>query len=97
MIETLKIVAATVVVVGIVAGFLDPWYAPHHLLLESSPDRPRWLGWLVRAHGRRAATLLPIPAFWMVPVGPLIWAPRALARGPKPRPRDIKLELEARA
>jgi hypothetical protein len=46
MIETLKIVAATVVVVGIVVSFLDRWYAPHALLLESSPRRPWWLAWL---------------------------------------------------
>jgi hypothetical protein len=47
----LKIVAATLVVVGIVVGFLELRYTPHTLLLESSPDRPRWLrtgiGWLL--------------------------------------------------
>jgi hypothetical protein len=47
----LKIVAATLVIVGVVVGFVDMKYAPHHLLLESSPDRPwwlsTWLGWAV--------------------------------------------------
>ncbi len=52
MITKLKIVAATVVIVGIIIGYLDiTKYAPHSLLLESSPDRPRWLpswlGWAV--------------------------------------------------
>ena len=47
MIEKLKIVTATVVIVGIVVSFLDRWYAPHALLLESSPNRPWWLAWLV--------------------------------------------------
>jgi hypothetical protein len=47
MIEKLKIVTATVVIVGIVVSFLDRWYAPHSLLLQSSPNRPWWLAWLV--------------------------------------------------
>jgi len=51
MISKLKIVAATIVIVGVIVGFLEMRYAPHQLLLESSPDRPfwlpRWLGWAV--------------------------------------------------
>jgi hypothetical protein len=51
VITSLKIVAATLVVVGIVVGFIELRYAPHTLLLESSPDRPWWLpkgiGWLL--------------------------------------------------
>ena len=51
MITKLKIVAATVVIVGIIIGYLDIKYEPQSLLLESSPDRPRWLpswlGWAV--------------------------------------------------
>jgi len=47
MIEKLKIVTATVVIFGIVVSFLDRWYAPRALLLESSPNRPWWLAWLV--------------------------------------------------
>ena len=47
MIEKLKIVTATVVIVGIVVSFFDRWYAPNALLLESSPNRPWWLGWLM--------------------------------------------------
>jgi hypothetical protein len=47
MIEKLKIVTATVVIVGIVVSFLDRWYAPRALLLESSPNRPWWLAWLM--------------------------------------------------
>jgi hypothetical protein len=44
--KTLKIVAATLVVVGIVLGFLNLYYAPHNLILNSSPNRPSWLPWL---------------------------------------------------
>jgi hypothetical protein len=51
MISKLKIVAATIVIVGVIVGFLEMKYAPHGLLLESSPDRPywlpQWLGWAV--------------------------------------------------
>src|SRR4030095_10333313 len=51
VITSLKIIAATLVVVGIVVGFLELRYAPHRLLLQSSPDRPWWLperiGWLL--------------------------------------------------
>ena len=42
-IAVLKIVAATLVVVGVVVGFVDIKYAPDHILAESSPDRPQWL------------------------------------------------------
>ena len=49
MIEKLKIVTATVVIFGIVVSFLDRWYAPRSRVLESSPNRPWWLGWLVWA------------------------------------------------
>ena len=43
MITSLKIIAGTLVVVGIVVGFIELRYAPHTLLRESSPDRPWWL------------------------------------------------------
>ena len=42
---SLKIIAGTLVVVGIVVGFIELRYAPHALLLQSSPDRPWWLPW----------------------------------------------------
>jgi hypothetical protein len=45
----LKIVAATLTVVGVILSVLDKIYAPHRLLSESSPDYPeflRYLGWL---------------------------------------------------
>ena len=44
--RTLKAVAATLVVVGAFLGYLHLKYAPHTLLLESSPARPGWLGWV---------------------------------------------------
>lgn len=51
MITSLKIVAGTLVVVGIVVGFIELRHAPHTLLLESSPHRPRWfskwIGWFL--------------------------------------------------
>ena len=45
----LKIVAATLTVVGAILSIMDKIFAPHRLLLESSPDYPdflRTLGWL---------------------------------------------------
>jgi hypothetical protein len=48
MTENLKIVIAMVLLFGIVVNFLDRWYAsPRALLLQSSPNRPWWLAWLV--------------------------------------------------
>ena len=46
MIGQLKMLAATLVVVGVVIGFINLKYSPHTLLLESSPKRPAWLQWL---------------------------------------------------
>ena len=46
MIEELKIIAATLVVVGIAVSFYDLKYSPSALLVESSPNRPAWLPWL---------------------------------------------------
>jgi hypothetical protein len=45
-IETLKIIAATLIAVGVVIGFINLKLSPDALLLESSPDRPGWLPWL---------------------------------------------------
>ena len=45
----LKIIAASFTVVGVILSVLDKIYAPHRLLLESSPNYPeflRYLGWL---------------------------------------------------
>ena len=45
----LKLIAATLTVVGAVLSILDRIFAPDYLLLESSPDYPnllRTLGWL---------------------------------------------------
>ena len=51
MITSLKIIAGTLVVVGVVVGFIELRFRPHHLALESSPTRPRWLpegiGWFL--------------------------------------------------
>jgi len=44
-----KIVAATLTVVGAILSILDKIFAPHQLLLESSPNYPdalRTTGWL---------------------------------------------------
>ena len=46
MIEQLKVLAATLVVVGVVVSFINLKYSPHTLLLESSPKRPAWVQWL---------------------------------------------------
>jgi len=46
MIDELKIVAATLVVVGIGISLYNLKNSPDVLLLESSPERPAWLPWL---------------------------------------------------
>lgn len=46
MIAEIKILAASLVFVGIVLGFINLRLEPHSLFLESSPDRPSWLPWL---------------------------------------------------
>ena len=45
MIVQLKIIAATLVVVGIVINLYILKNSPHTLLLESSPEQPAWLPW----------------------------------------------------
>jgi len=45
MIAELKIIAGVLVVVGIVLNFVSLRYAPRALLLEDSPQPPRWLRW----------------------------------------------------
>jgi len=50
MIAQLKIIAATLVVVGIVIGFYILKYSPDTLLIKSSPKFPPWLpllGWSI--------------------------------------------------
>ncbi len=45
----LKIVAGTLTVVGAILSVFDKIFAPHHLVLESSPNYPgalRIIGWL---------------------------------------------------
>lgn len=49
MILTLKIIAATLVVVGILVGYISMTREPHALLLERAPKRPSWLPWLAWA------------------------------------------------
>ena len=43
---TIKIVCGTLVVVALVINFFERKFAPHVLLLQSSPRFPSWLGWL---------------------------------------------------
>jgi uncharacterized protein involved in cysteine biosynthesis len=41
-----KAVCGTLVVVALAINFFERKFAPHTLLLESSPRFPSWLGWL---------------------------------------------------
>jgi uncharacterized membrane protein len=43
--HTVKVVCGTLVAVGLIINFFERWFAPHTLLLESSPNFPEWLGW----------------------------------------------------
>jgi len=57
MIAHIKLIAAILVIVGIVIGFISLKYSPHGLLLESSPKRPAWLPWVGWALTSSAAVL----------------------------------------
>ena len=46
LVHTIKIICGTLVAVGLVINFFERWFAPHTLLLESSPNFPAWLGWV---------------------------------------------------
>lgn len=43
--QAVKLVAGTLVVVGVVLGLLNQLLAPSALILESSPNRPKWMPW----------------------------------------------------
>jgi hypothetical protein len=45
-IVALKIVAAVVTIIGLVFGFLERYFKPSYLLLQSSANYPPWLAWL---------------------------------------------------
>ena len=52
--NTLKIVAATTTVIGLIFGFLERFFAPTAIITENSPNYPTWLawtGWIVTALG----------------------------------------------
>ena len=52
--DTLKIIAATATIIGIIFGFLERWYAPDTLVTEQSANYPgflKWLGWLLASLG----------------------------------------------
>jgi hypothetical protein len=54
MIDTLKVIAATATIIGIVFGFFERWYSPDILVTEQSPNYPqllKWLGWLLASAG----------------------------------------------
>lgn len=45
-VNTIKMICGTLVAVGLVINFFERWFAPHTLLLESSPEFPSWMGWV---------------------------------------------------
>jgi hypothetical protein len=48
--KDLKIIAGTITIIGALFSILDKVYAPHYLLLRSSPEYPkilRTLGWIM--------------------------------------------------
>lgn len=54
MLDTLKVIAATATLIGIISGFLERWYAPDTLVTEQSPNYPEFLkliGWLLASLG----------------------------------------------
>jgi hypothetical protein len=57
MLDTLKVIAATATIIGIISGFLERWYAPDTLITEQSPNYPaflKWIGWLLASVGALA-------------------------------------------
>jgi len=57
--HSIRIVCGTMVAMGFTINFFERWFAPHALLLETSPRFPAWLGWL----GWAAAALAAIGYF----------------------------------
>jgi hypothetical protein len=54
MLDTLKVIAATATIIGIVFSFFERWYAPDVLVTEQSTNYPealKWLGWLLASFG----------------------------------------------
>lgn len=54
MLDTLKVIAATATLIGIISGLLERWYAPDTLVTEQSPNYPEFLkliGWLLASLG----------------------------------------------
>ena len=45
--ENLKLIGQVCAVIGIILLFFDILFAPHTILLESSPSRPSWLSWAI--------------------------------------------------
>ena len=61
MLRTLKAIAATATIIGIIFGFLERWYSPDVLVTERSPNYPeflKWLGWLLASLGAIAYIVL---------------------------------------
>ena len=44
--SNVKIIAASVTIIGLLLGFLERRYAPHVRVTEDSPRYPAWLAWL---------------------------------------------------
>jgi len=57
----IKVSCGTLVVIALVINFFERRYAPHTLLLESSPRFPSWLGWL----GWSLASLAALAYFYI--------------------------------
>ena len=45
-VHTAKVICGTLVAVALVINFFERCFAPHMVVLESSPNFPAWLGWV---------------------------------------------------
>ena len=41
----IKVASGTVLVVGLILGFIEHWYAPDLIVSEGSVILPSWIGW----------------------------------------------------
>lgn len=43
---TIKVASGTALVLGLIFGFVERWYAPTVLAIQGSTILPAWVGWL---------------------------------------------------
>jgi hypothetical protein len=63
----IKVAAGTIILVGLVFGYIERRYAPTAIVTESSTILPSWVGWvgwILAAVGSVAYVLMDIIEWW---------------------------------